>query len=109
MARAGAAGIHGDRVGALGRAYRAGVSGVRPALADASGARRAGPGVPVAGALRGAALRLRVGDAGGDLDAVTGVRGPVAHVVAHGAGDPVLAPDRARVAADPGDHGAQPV
>src|SRR5256885_9190860 len=47
---------HRDRP--LGRAPGTSLSGVRVGVAAAPGARRVGPGVSVAGTLRGAALRL---------------------------------------------------
>src|SRR5213595_1997666 len=67
-------------------------------MAAAPGALRPGPGVPVAGTLRGAALRVCPDHAGRHLGVAAGLRGPVPRVVARGARDSVLASHRARAA-----------
>src|SRR2546426_11276467 len=95
---------HGHRPRPLGRASGAGVSGVRAEVAGPPGARRPGPGVPLARALRGAALQLCPDHAGRYLDVVAGLCGTVAGVVARGARNPVLASHRARAATGTGDR-----
>src|SRR2546426_3953677 len=106
VAQAVPADVHDHRDRPLGRAFGAGVSGVRAEVAAPPGAWRAGTGVSVARALRGAPLRLRADHAGRHLDVAPRFRGPLANVVAGRARDPVLASHRAR--ATPGAGHSRP-
>src|SRR2546426_215289 len=96
VAQAVPAGVHDHRDRPLGRAFGAGVSGVRAEVAAPPGAGGVGAGVPVARALRGAALRVCRNPARRYLGVAARFRGPLANVVAGCARDPVLASHRAR-------------
>src|SRR5436305_709334 len=109
LARACPADLHPRRAGPLGGAPGASVPDLRPQMAGAAVARRAGPVVPVAHQVRGAALRLRPRHADRHLVAAPRVHRHGAEVVDGGARHPVLAPHRACAAARPGPPGAEPV
>src|SRR3954449_12851683 len=68
--------VHGGGPGPLGRAPGAGVPDLGAELAAAEVAGRAGPGLPVAGEERVAALRLRAGDARGAVRVARRVHRP---------------------------------